>query len=40
MLTEYESVTQSILLIMESMLQNSKQLQHARLSLHEDVQAS
>jgi hypothetical protein len=32
LLTEYESATQKILLLMESMLQNAKQLQHARLS--------
>jgi hypothetical protein len=31
--TEYESVTQKVLLSLESMLQNGKQLQHARLFL-------
>jgi hypothetical protein len=36
MLTEYENVTQKVLLLVfsESMLQNSKELQHARLSWH------
>jgi hypothetical protein len=29
---EYESVTQKVLLFLEPMLQNAKQLQHARLS--------
>jgi hypothetical protein len=32
LLTEYESTTQNILLLIESLLQNAKQLQHARLS--------
>jgi hypothetical protein len=32
LLTEYESVTQKVLLFTESMLQYAKQLQHARLS--------
>jgi hypothetical protein len=31
LLTEYESVTQKVLLPIESMLQNAKQLEHARL---------
>jgi hypothetical protein len=31
LLTEYESVTQKVLLLLESILQNPKQLQHARL---------
>jgi hypothetical protein len=34
LLTKYESVTQKVLLRIESMLQNAKQLQHARLSWH------
>jgi hypothetical protein len=29
---EYENVTRKVLLLIESMLQNAKQLQHARLS--------
>jgi hypothetical protein len=32
LLTEYESVTQKVLLYIEPMLQNTKELQHARLS--------
>jgi hypothetical protein len=32
LLTEYETVTQKVLLLIESILQNAKQLQHARLS--------
>jgi archaellum component FlaC len=32
LLTEYENVTQKVLILAESMLQNAKQLQHARLS--------
>jgi hypothetical protein len=32
LLTEYENVTQKVLLFIESVLQNAKQLQHARLS--------
>jgi hypothetical protein len=31
---EYESVTQKVLLLIESMQQNAKQLQHAHLSWH------
>jgi hypothetical protein len=31
LVTEYESVTQKVLLDIESILQNAKQLQHARL---------
>jgi hypothetical protein len=31
---EYESVTQKVLIPLESILQNAKQLQHARLSWH------
>jgi hypothetical protein len=31
---EYEIVTQKVLLHLESILQNAKQLQHARLSWH------
>jgi hypothetical protein len=31
LLTEYESATQAVLLLIESMLHNAKQLQHARL---------
>jgi hypothetical protein len=34
LLTEYENVTQNVLLYVELMLQNAKQLQHARLSWH------
>jgi hypothetical protein len=34
LLTEYENVTQSVLLFLESLLYNAKQLQHARLSWH------
>jgi hypothetical protein len=34
LLTEYESVTQNVLLFIEPMLQNAKQLQHALLSWH------
>jgi hypothetical protein len=34
LLTEYENVTQKILSVIESILQNAKQLQHARLSWH------
>jgi hypothetical protein len=34
MLREYESITQKVLLLIESILQNAKQLQHARLSWH------
>jgi hypothetical protein len=34
LLTEYVSVTQKVLLLIESMLQNAKQLQHARLFWH------
>jgi serine/threonine protein kinase len=34
LLTEYESVIQKVLLPIESVLQNAKQLQHARLSWH------
>jgi hypothetical protein len=34
LLTEHESVTQKVLLLIESELQNAKQLQHARLSWH------
>jgi hypothetical protein len=33
-LSEYESVTQKVLLLVELMPQNGKQLQHARLSWH------
>jgi invasion protein IalB len=33
-LTEYESVTQKVILAVDSMLQNVKQLQHERLSWH------
>jgi hypothetical protein len=32
LLTEYESVTQEVLLSIESMLQNAKRLQHTPLS--------
>jgi hypothetical protein len=32
--TKYKSVTQNVLLVIELILQNCKQLQHARLSLH------
>jgi hypothetical protein len=32
LITEYERVTQNVLSPTESMLQNAKQLQHARLS--------
>jgi hypothetical protein len=32
LLTKYENVTQKVLLPVESILQNAKQLQHARLS--------
>jgi hypothetical protein len=31
---EYENVTQKVLLLLESLLQNAKQLQNARLSWH------
>jgi hypothetical protein len=31
---EYESVTEKVLLLTESVLQNAKRLQHARLSWH------
>jgi hypothetical protein len=34
LLTESESVTQDVLLFEQSILQNAKQLQHARLSWH------
>jgi hypothetical protein len=34
LLTEYESVTQKVSLPIESILQDPKQLQHARLSWH------
>jgi hypothetical protein len=34
MLTEYVNVTQKVVLIIESILQNAKQLQHAPLSWH------
>jgi hypothetical protein len=34
LLTEYESVTQKVVSPVESILQNAKQLQHARLSWH------
>jgi hypothetical protein len=34
LLTEYESVTQKVLISLESILQNAKQLQHACLSWH------
>jgi hypothetical protein len=34
LLTEYESVTQKVLIPLKSILQNAKQLQHARLSWH------
>jgi hypothetical protein len=34
LLTEYESVTQKVLIPLESILQNAKQLQHMRLSWH------
>jgi hypothetical protein len=34
LLVQYESVAQKVLLIIELMLQNDKQLQHARLSWH------
>jgi hypothetical protein len=34
LLTEYESETQEVLLLVYSVLQNTKQLQHARLSWH------
>jgi hypothetical protein len=34
LLTEYESITQKVLLIIESKTQNAKQLQHERLSCH------
>jgi hypothetical protein len=32
LLTKYENITQKVLLSLESMLQNAKQLQRARLS--------
>jgi hypothetical protein len=32
LLTEYESITQKVILLIESVLQNAKQLQHAHLS--------
>jgi hypothetical protein len=31
LLTEYENVTQKVLLVIDSVLQNAKQLQHAHL---------
>jgi hypothetical protein len=34
LLTEYESVTQKVVLLIESKLQIAKQLQHSRLSWH------
>jgi hypothetical protein len=34
LLMEYENVTQKVLLFIESIPQNAKQLQHARLSWH------
>jgi hypothetical protein len=34
LLTEYGSVTQNVSLLIESILQNAKQLQRARLSWH------
>jgi hypothetical protein len=34
LLKEYESVTQKVLLLIESILQNAQQPQHARLSWH------
>jgi hypothetical protein len=34
LLMEYESVTQKVLYLIESILQEGKQLQHARLSWH------
>jgi hypothetical protein len=34
LLTGYERVTQKVLWLIESILQNAKQLQHTRLSLH------
>jgi hypothetical protein len=34
LITEYESVTQKFLVPLESVLQNAKQVQHARLSWH------
>jgi hypothetical protein len=34
LLTEYESVTQKVLILLESILQTAKQLQHAHLSWH------
>jgi hypothetical protein len=34
LLAEYESVSQKDLLLVESILQNAKQLQHGRLSWH------
>jgi hypothetical protein len=34
LLTEYESVTQKVLLLIESLLQNAKQRQHSLLSWH------
>jgi hypothetical protein len=34
LLTEYESIAQKVLLLIESTLKNAKQLQHARLSWH------
>jgi ubiquinone biosynthesis protein UbiJ len=37
LLTEYESVTQTVLLFTESILRHIKQLQHARLSRHVKV---
>jgi hypothetical protein len=35
LLTEYENVAQKVLLDIELILQNAKQLQHARFSWHE-----
>jgi hypothetical protein len=34
LLMEYESVTQKVLLLIESILQNAKQLQHTCISWH------
>jgi hypothetical protein len=34
LLTEYESVTQEVSLLIKAILQNAKQLKHARLSWH------
>jgi hypothetical protein len=38
LLTEYESVTQKVLLFIETILQNAKQLQHERLSSYVRVE--